>query len=189
MSEPRATRARAGRGTRNGTLTGSLVLNGTYEPLCVVAGRRAVCLLLAGKADLVESHGGEIRSARVTIPRPSIIRLRYVVKVPYLRRTALSRRAVFARDEHRCQYCGGIADSIDHVVPRARGGAHTWDNVVAACRPCNIRKRDRLPEESGMRLSRRPVAPRDLSWVAVAVGRVPDAWRPYLEVRLTGLTA
>jgi len=170
-------------------MTGALVLNGTYEPLCVVPGRRAVCLLLAEKADLVESHGGEVRSERLVLPRPSVIRLRYVVRVPYLRRTALSRRAVFARDDHRCQYCGATADSIDHVVPRARGGMHTWDNVVAACRPCNIRKRDRLLEESGMRLARRPSPPRDLSWVTVAVGRVPDAWRPYLEVRVSGLSA
>ena len=170
-------------------MTGALVLNGTYEPLCVVPARRAVCLLLVEKADLVEAHGGEVRSARLVMPRPSVIRLRYVVKVPYLRRTALSRRAVFARDEHRCQYCGATADSIDHVVPRARGGMHSWDNVVAACRPCNIRKRDRLLEESGMRLARRPLPPRDHSWVTVAVGRVPDAWRPYLELRVAGLSA
>jgi 5-methylcytosine-specific restriction endonuclease McrA len=170
-------------------MTGALVLNGTFEPICVVSGRRAICLVLAGKADLIESDGGEVRSERLTMARPSIIRLRYVVKVPYVRRTALSRRAVFARDDHRCQYCGATADSIDHVVPRSRGGEHAWDNVVAACRPCNIRKRDRPLEESGMRLARRPVAPRDISWVTVAVGRVPEAWRPYLDVRAAGLTA
>jgi 5-methylcytosine-specific restriction endonuclease McrA len=75
-----------------------------------------------------------------------VVRLRYVVKVPYHRRTALSRRAVFARDNHSCQYCGGHADSIDHVLPRSRGGDHSWENVAAACRSCNLRKRDRTPD-------------------------------------------
>jgi 5-methylcytosine-specific restriction endonuclease McrA len=106
--------------------------------------------------------------------------LRYVVKVPYHRRTALSRRAIFARDEHRCQYCGGFADSIDHVMPRSRGGLHVWDNVAAACRPCNLSKRDRTPDEAGMRLARPPRAPREMAWVTVAVPRVPEAWKPYL---------
>ena len=110
-------------------MTGALVLNGTFEPICVVPGRRAICLVLAGKADLIESDGGEVRSERLTMARPFIIRLRYVVKVPYVRRTALSRRAVFARDDHRCQYCGATADSIDHVVPRSVGASTrgtTW---------------------------------------------------------------
>ena len=111
---------------------------------------------------------------------PLVIRLRYMVKVPYHRRTTMSRRAVFARDSHQCQYCGGHADSIDHVLPRSRGGEHVWENVAAACRPCNLRKRDRTPEEAGMRLLRSPHQPRELAWIVVAVGRVPDVWKPYL---------
>jgi 5-methylcytosine-specific restriction endonuclease McrA len=158
----------------------ALVLNATYEPLSVVSARRAVCLVLAEKADVVHDDGTEMRSARVAVPTPIVIKLRYVVKVPYHRRTTLSRRAVFARDDGRCQYCGEHADSIDHVVPRSRGGTHEWENVVAACRPCNLRKRDREPDEAGMRLFRRPSAPRELAWVIVAVGRVPEAWKPYL---------
>jgi 5-methylcytosine-specific restriction endonuclease McrA len=102
------------------------------------------------------------------------------VKVPYHRRTALSRRAIFARDEHRCQYCGGAADSIDHVMPRSRGGLHAWENVAAACRRCNLDKRDRTPDEAGMRLARVPRAPRELTWVTISVGRVPEVWKPYL---------
>ncbi|MCU1346381.1 MAG: hypothetical protein JWL70_2647 [Acidimicrobiia bacterium] len=164
-------------------MTRALVLNATYEPLCVVPGRRAICLVLAGKAEVVHEDGNVIHSERLSIASPSVIRLGYVVKVPYNRRTALSRRAVLARDEHRCQYCGANADSIDHVVPRSRGGEHCWENVVAACRPCNTRKRDRYLEDSGMRLARRPMAPRELGWVWMAVGRVPDAWRPYLTLR------
>jgi 5-methylcytosine-specific restriction endonuclease McrA len=161
----------------------ALVLNATYEPLCVVPVRRALCLLLAGKADLVHGDGTEVRSERHRLPTPSVVRLRYVVKVPYHRRTSLSRRAVFARDDHRCQYCGIHADSIDHVMPRSRGGEHAWENVVAACRPCNVRKRDRTPEEASMRLARRPAAPRELAWVVVAVGRVPELWEPYLQLK------
>src|ERR1700712_4905391 len=161
----------------------ALGLNATYEPLSVVPSRRAACLVLADKADLVEDDGTALHSENLALPNPLVIRLRYVVKVPYHRRTALSRRAVFVRDDHRCQYCGGHADSIDHVVPRSRGGQHCWENVVAACRPCNNRKRDRYLEDSGMRLARRPMAPRELGWVWMAVGRVPESWRPYLSLR------
>ncbi len=95
---------------------------------------------------------------------------------------------MFTRDEHRCQYCGAHADSIDHVTPRSRGGQHVWENVVAACRACNIHKRDRLLEETTMHLARRPSAPRALAWVVVTVGRVPEHWAPYLEAR-TSLSA
>jgi 5-methylcytosine-specific restriction endonuclease McrA len=158
----------------------ALVLNATYEPLSVVSVRRAVCLVLAEKAEILHDDGSVMRSARRCVARPVVIRLRYMVKVPYHRRTALSRRAVFARDNHRCQYCGGHADSIDHVLPRSRGGLHVWENVVAACRPCNLRKRDRTPDDAGMHLVRHPVTPRELAWVVVAVGHVPEVWRPYL---------
>ena len=158
----------------------ALVLNATYEPLSVVPSRRAACLVLAEKADIVEDDGTVLHAATLSVPNPLVIRLRYVVKVPYHRRTALSRRAVFARDDHRCQYCGGLADSIDHVMPRSRGGEHAWENVAAACRPCNLGKRDRTPDEAGMRLARPPRAPRELAWVTIAVQRVPEAWKPYL---------
>jgi 5-methylcytosine-specific restriction endonuclease McrA len=103
-----------------------------------------------------------------------------MVKVPFVRRAALSRRAIFARDDHRCQYCGDRADSIDHVMPRSRGGQHTWENVAAACRPCNLVKRDRTPEEAGMRLAKPCRAPRSSAWVVVSVSGVPDTWRQYL---------
>jgi 5-methylcytosine-specific restriction endonuclease McrA len=159
----------------------ALVLNATYEPLCVVPSRRAVVLVLDRKAEIVHATGEAMHSERLAVDIPSVIRLRYLVKVPYRRRAALNRRAVFARDGHRCQYCGAAAESIDHVVPRSRGGGHVWENVVASCRPCNVRKRDRMLEETSMRLRRRPAAPRELTWVAVAVGRVPAHWEPYLQ--------
>jgi 5-methylcytosine-specific restriction endonuclease McrA len=160
----------------------ALVLNATYQPLSVVSSRRATCLILAEKAELIEDDGAVIRSASLTMPSPSVIRLRYMVKVPYVRRSALSRRAVFARDDYRCQYCGQRADSIDHVMPRSRGGPHAWENVAAACRPCNLTKRDRTPDEAGMRLARPCRAPRATAWVVVSVSGIPDTWRPYLPI-------
>ena len=158
----------------------ALVLNATYEPLCVVSARRAVVLVLGDKADILHATGDEMHSEHLSVPIPSVIRLRYFVKVPFARRAALNRRAVFARDGSRCQYCTAPAESIDHVVPRSRGGEHTWENVVAACRPCNARKRDRLLSETSMVLRRHPSVPRELTWVTVAVGAVPNHWTPYL---------
>jgi 5-methylcytosine-specific restriction endonuclease McrA len=160
----------------------ALVLNASYEPLAVVSYRRAAILVLAEKADMLHATGEELRSARLSLPVPSVIRLRTFVKVPYRRRAPLNRRAVFARDSQRCQYCGAGAESIDHVVPRSRGGEHVWENVVAACRPCNVRKRDRLLHETSMKLRHPPTVPRELTWVIVAVGSVPASWEPYLQV-------
>ncbi len=158
----------------------ALVLNATYEPLSVVSARRATCLVLAEKADMLEHDGIVLHSESLDVKQPSVIRLRYMVKVPYVRRSSMSRRAIFARDDHRCQYCGDRADSIDHVLPRSRGGPHSWENVAAACKPCNLSKRDRTPEEAGMRLARPCRAPRATAWVIVSVSGVPDTWRPYL---------
>jgi 5-methylcytosine-specific restriction endonuclease McrA len=166
-------------------MTRALVLNTTYEPLCVVSARRAVVLVLSQKADLVSESGLAMHSERLTVQVPSVIKLRTFVRVPFRRRAALNRRAVFARDGSRCQYCAAPAESIDHVVPRSRGGEHVWENVVAACRPCNTRKRDRMLAETSMTLRRPPRAPRELSWITVAVGRVPDEWEPYLQPALS----
>jgi len=161
----------------------ALVLNASYEPLSVVSARRATCLVLSDKAEVLEDDRHHVfRSEKMSFPSPSVIRLRYMVKVPFVRRAALSRRAIFARDDHRCQYCGNQADSIDHVLPRSRGGAHTWENVAAACRPCNLDKRDRTPEEAGMRLAKPCRAPRSSAWVVVSVSGVPDTWRRYLPL-------
>lgn len=158
----------------------ALVLNASYDPLSVVSSRRAACLVLDEKAEIVEDDGGLIRSESIALPSPLVIRLRYMVKVPYRRSASLSRRGVFARDDYRCQYCGAHADSIDHVLPRSRGGLNVWENVAAACRRCNLSKRDRTPDEAGMRLLRPCRVPRASAWVVVSVARVPDEWKPYL---------
>ena len=113
----------------------ALVLNATYEPLSIVPARRAVCLLIADKADLVEADDAVIRSATLTLASPAVIRLRYMVRAPRRRVAAVSRRAVFSRDDYRCQYCGSHADSIDHVVPRSRGGRDVWDNLACGVSP------------------------------------------------------
>jgi 5-methylcytosine-specific restriction endonuclease McrA len=159
----------------------ALVLNATYEPLGVVSERRAVVLVLDQKADVVHDSGGRLHSARIEVIVPSVVRLRRFVRVPYRWKAPLNRKLVFARDNHRCQYCGRTAESIDHVIPRSRGGAHSWDNVVAACRKCNMSKRDRLLHETSMQLRQSPAMPPGLNWLALAIGPVPDAWTPYLQ--------
>ncbi len=159
----------------------ALVLNATFEPLCVVSARRAIVLVLKEKAEILHASEREFHSPGSVLAAPSVIRLNYFVKVPFRARASLNRRAVFARDDHRCQYCGAAAENIDHVVPRSRGGAHTWENVVAACRPCNTRKEDRQPAEVGLTLRRRPAVPRELTWIIVAVGTVHPHWEPYLQ--------
>lgn len=157
------------------------MLNATYEPIGVVSGRRALILALDEKVDVLHQSDDVFASARLAVPVPSVVRLRYYVKVPYKRTAPLSRRAVFARDHGRCQYCGKAAESIDHVIPRSRGGEHTWDNVVACCRRCNAYKGDRLVKDCSLKLRNQPRVPTQYVWVKVAAGTVPDAWTPYLD--------
>ena len=162
-------------------MTRSLVLNSSYEPLSVVAARRAVVLVLNGKAVVVEERDERWRSERIEVGIPSVVKLTDFVRVPFRRTVPVTRRAVFGRDGHRCQYCGGPAESIDHVLPRSRGGGHTWDNVVACCRRCNVRKGDRLPDEAGLALRRQPAAPHRYGWIYAGAGySVDPTWHPYL---------
>jgi 5-methylcytosine-specific restriction endonuclease McrA len=158
----------------------ALLLNASFEPLCVVPIRRAVVLVLKDKAEIVARNGGELHSERTVVPIPAVIRLVHFVRVPFRSRVPLSRRAVFARDHHRCQYCHRSAENIDHVVPRSRGGEHSWENVVASCRACNARKEDRLLSDCGLSLRRRPYAPHASLWVVATAGSIDPAWAPYL---------
>jgi 5-methylcytosine-specific restriction endonuclease McrA len=162
-------------------VTRALVLNTTYEPLSIVSSRRAVVLVFNDKADVVEAQETRWRSERVSLLVPSVVKLRRFVRVPYLRRVPLTRNAVFARDGHRCQYCGRAAECLDHVVPRSKGGVHTWENVVACCRPCNARKADHLLPETSLQLTTRPQVPRRHDWVVASLGfPVDPTWHPYL---------
>ncbi len=158
----------------------SLILNASYEPLGVVAHRRAIVLVLGEKAEVIEQNGAVYHSERMTIEAPSVIRLRYFVKVPRRIHVAPSRKAVFLRDGGKCQYCGKAAENVDHVQPRSKGGQHTWDNVVAACRRCNGKKENRSPQEVGLTLQGRPRPPTDGFWLQLLVGQAEPEWLPYL---------
>jgi 5-methylcytosine-specific restriction endonuclease McrA len=166
-------------------VSGALVLNATYEPLCVVPLRRAVVLVLAEKAFVVEAGDGMMRSARTSIPVPAVVRLAHYVRVPYRREVPLTRRAVLARDGHACVYCGVRADTIDHVRPRSRGGQHVWTNVVAACARCNHRKGDRLVGELGWHLPAPPQQPPATVAVVLGWARRDPAWQRYLSLDWT----
>lgn len=135
-----------------------LVLNASYEPLNITSWRRAMVMVLKGKAEGLEHDAS--RLLRPDQVLPTVIRLRQFVRVPY-RPMPLTRRNVFQRDGHRCQYCGSAhaALSIDHVMPRSRGGSDSWDNVTTACLACNVRKGNRTPREAGMPLLRQPHRP------------------------------
>jgi 5-methylcytosine-specific restriction endonuclease McrA len=159
-----------------------LVLNASYQPLNVVSIKRAVVLVLKRKAEVLEQDGGSLHSEKLVMPIPAVIRLSYYVKVPHRDGIPLTRRTVFARDNYSCQYCGARAESIDHVIPRSRGGMHSWDNVVAACRRCNSRKENRLPEEAGLRLLRKPVKPHQHLRLIGAAAEVHPSWANYLDL-------
>jgi 5-methylcytosine-specific restriction endonuclease McrA len=159
----------------------ALVLNATYEPLCVVSSRRAVVLVLGGKAVAVEASDDEMHSERISLHVPVVVRLTRFVRVPYRGHVPLTRRAVFARDGGRCVYCAAPATSIDHVVPRSRGGEHVWENVVSCCRRCNHAKADRALVELGWRMHPQPRAPSGPAWRVLGTGRMHPGWRPYLQ--------
>ena len=134
-----------------------LVLNASYEPLNITNWRRAIVLLLKGKAEQLEHNGKYIYAG---FPLPTVIRLRYYVRVPY-KEIPLTRRNILHRDSHSCQYCSYAGDdlTLDHVVPRSRGGGDTWENIVTACVRCNVRKGNRTPREANMLLRQTPRKP------------------------------
>lgn len=165
-------------------MNGVLVLNASYEPLNVVSVRRAIVLLLKEKAELLEAAEAQIRAERIAFQRPLVIRLVMYVKIPRrLLTLPLTRRNVLKRDNYTCQYCGQRPENseltLDHIVPRSRGGGHTWENLVAACAPCNRRKGDNLPGEVGMPLQRTPYKPRYLALTLMSEA-APTAWTKYM---------
>ena len=170
--------SRDGRGA-NGRV---LVLNATYEPINVCTVRRAVVLLLKEKAEVVERASWELHSEHASLSRPMVIRLVTFVKVPRdTHRRKITRRAVFARDGWECQYCGSRANlTVDHVIPRSKGGESTWENIVASCAPCNRRKGDHLPAKVDMHPRRAPRVPHPQIFIHVASPTIPAAWRQWL---------
>jgi 5-methylcytosine-specific restriction endonuclease McrA len=159
-----------------------LVLNATYEPINVCTVRRATVLLLKQKAEVIEHGAWSLRSEHTALPRPVVIRLVSYVKVPRdAHRRKITRRAVFARDGWACQYCGARSNlTVDHVIPRSKGGTSEWDNIVASCAPCNRRKGDLLPEKANMIPRRVPRAPSPQVFIHVASPTIPAAWKPWL---------
>ncbi len=158
----------------------ALVLNASREPLCVVSLHRAVALVLSGKAVILEAAPTPLRSARATLPAPEVLVLTRYVHVPYRGVVPPTRRTVLQRDSHRCVYCAGPADTVDHIHPRSRGGRHEWTNVAAACARCNHRKADRLLSELGWELLITPTVPRG-STILVAACRPHPSWHTYLS--------
>jgi len=159
-----------------------LVLNSSYEPLNVCTVRRAVVLILKEKAELLETGSRELHSESMTMPHPVVIRLVSYVRVPRdSTRRRITRRAVFARDSWTCQYCGRTSHlTVDHVLPRSRGGGSVWENIVTSCAPCNRRKGNRTPVEVDMHPRRKPKAPGPTVFIRVAAPVVPAAWQQYL---------
>lgn len=137
-----------------------LVLNQNYEPLNVCNARRAFVLVDRGKAEVLEHHDGQLRSPSHCFSLPSVIRLIYLIRRPRPQ-MRLTRKEIFSRDHYTCQYCGRHSHdlTLDHVIPRNKGGTHTWDNLVSACKPCNHRKAGKMPSETRMRLLHQPTRP------------------------------
>jgi 5-methylcytosine-specific restriction endonuclease McrA len=159
-----------------------LVLNATYEPLNVTSVWRALSLVLSEKAEIVEHDPGrQIRSPSRILAHPVVIRLLRYVRVPRFGARKITRRALFARDGYRCQYCGdGSRLTVDHVIPRSRGGSTVWENMVTACAPCNLRKGDRLPTEVGMQPRNAPKPPPPTLFLTLGAPSIPESWVEYL---------
>jgi 5-methylcytosine-specific restriction endonuclease McrA len=163
-----------------------LVLNNTFEPLQFTNARRAVTLLLSGKAEPVEASARVIRSPSIALALPAVIRLAVYIRKPFVDRVAFNKKNILRRDSYTCQYCNrrGERLTVDHITPRSRGGDTAWTNVVAACLRCNLKKGNHLPHEVGMRLLREPVHPKFL--FSTHMLRHPhahsliDSWRKYL---------
>lgn len=159
-----------------------LMLNQNYEPLSVCTVKRAICMQLMGKVDVVETYDGKrIHSVTHSIPVPSVVRLSWYVNVPY-KRILLTRKNIIKRDGHVCQYCGDKKGpmTVDHIVPKRLGGSDTWENMVCACERCNNRKGDRSPDQAGMKLARRPRRPNHITFIQSFVGISDERWKPYL---------
>ena len=161
----------------------TLVLNAGYEPLAVVSFKRALVLVMNQKATVIAADAeNPVWGSTGAWDRPSVIILRNYVRVPSGRHVPVSRRGVLRRDNHRCAYCGSTANTIDHVLPRSRGGKDSWENLVACCLRCNNVKSDRTPQEMGWELRFAPRAPHGTGWSVRGAERQDPRWEPYLAL-------
>ena len=165
--------------------TRTLLLSQSYEPIKIVSWQRAITLIALDKVDVVEHYAAQIRAPSLVIQVPAVVRLRRAFR-RHARPVKFSRVNIYARDDHRCQYCGVRCPidrlTYDHVIPRSRGGRTTWDNIVSCCLACNASKANRTPAEARMTLRRVPARPDWIPAVQIRVSArsVPDAWRDYL---------
>lgn len=161
----------------------TLVLNASYEPINIVSARRAITLVMKGAALVEESSAFTVRTSKIDIPIPSVVRLIVYRKMPRLNR-AVSRKSIMLRDRQSCQYCHQVLPpkslTLDHVLPRSRGGGSTWENLVACCYPCNNRKADRTPTEASMPLSRKPAAIGIHAKHRLMIGTAESSWDKFL---------
>lgn len=169
----------------------TLVLNAAYEPIHLVSWQKAMCLVFTAKAEIVAEYDHRVRSVSQIFKLPSVVRLkRYVRTFKRTMNARCTRRNVLMRDRYKCQYCGvGCSVStitIDHVMPRSRGGKTVWDNVVAACHPCNRRKADRTPDEAGILLLKVPKRPTWVDLLEESHRDLLDSWMPFLVTKATG---
>lgn len=164
-----------------------LLLNASWEAIRIISMHRAIILIVEEKAEIVERRDTEIRSPSLTLPCPSVVRLKRYVKVPIKKRhMPLSRRAILNRDGRICAYCNKEADTIDHIQPRSRGGKHEWLNVVAACRPCNSKKGNKLLKEIGWKLGIQPVNPEGKRWLIAGI--TDKVWEEYIPLDLENVS-
>jgi len=158
------------------------LLNQSYEPLTVCTVKKAFILLLLGKAELLSQNPKKcIKSVTRDFPWPSVIRLKSYIKTPF-KKIILSRKNILRRDHHKCGYCGraDLPLTIDHIIPRSKGGDDSWENLVSACMPCNNRKGDLTLEEANMKLRVRPYAPNYIIFIKNSQNRIDETWKPYL---------
>ncbi len=167
----------------NGKLNAKvLILNQSYEPLTICNIKKAIILIYLGKAELVlDDSRKNVRSVSRQYPWPSIIRLSNFIRVPY-KRVVLTRKNILRRDSYKCSYCGrgDLPLTIDHIIPKSKGGSDSWENLVCACTSCNNKKGDRTPEEADMMLRNRPFKPSHIMFIKNVVGKLDESWKPYL---------
>ncbi len=159
-----------------------MVLNQSYEPLSICNLRKAIVLIYLGKAEsVINDDRKKLHSVDSTYPWPSIIRISKFIKVPY-KKVVLTRKNILRRDGYKCAYCGrsDLPLTVDHVIPKARGGDETWENLITACTVCNNKKGDRTPEEARMKLFYKPFKPSHIMFIKNVVGRLDERWKPYL---------
>lgn len=159
-----------------------LVLNQSYEPLTICTLKKAILLIFLGKAEIVHKDDKKsIRTVKMNFPWPSVIRISKFIKVPY-KKVILTRKNILRRDNYKCAYCGrsDIMLTIDHIIPKARGGSDSWENLITACTKCNNIKGDRTPEEASLKLLTRPYKPSHVIFIKNIVSKIDEKWKPYL---------